>query len=196
MVIYFDTETTGLYPGQICQLSYVLQEKESVVAKNFFFSVSYMPQEVVKVHGFTKERLLDLSKGKTFSDHVDEIRKDFENADVIVSHNINFDCMFMRAEFERLGGIFKYKELFCSMKKFTPVCKLKRSDGVRYKYPRLNELTEFLDIYEYDITKKTKEIFGVYVGGHDARFDTTALYLIMNDKNNELSKEFAKRYLK
>ena len=36
MIIYFDTETTGLYPGQICQLSYVMQDEGKVVAKNFF----------------------------------------------------------------------------------------------------------------------------------------------------------------
>ena len=37
MIIYFDTETTGLSPGGIIQLSYIMQDSNGVVGKNFFF---------------------------------------------------------------------------------------------------------------------------------------------------------------
>lgn len=56
--------------------------------------------------------------------------------------------------------------------------KLPRTSNKGYKYPKLTELGEFLDIYPYDVTRKTGEIFGENaVGSHDARYDTAELYL-------------------
>ncbi len=180
MIIYFDTETTGLYPGQICQLSYLLQSKEKVVAKNFFFSVDAVEYSAYLVHGFSKEILEELSCGKKFCDHFLEIKKDFESADLIVAHNTNFDFSFMRKEYERLNQIFFVKNEFCSMKKFTPVCKLQRKSGVGYKYPKLNELCLFLGISEKDIDNTATKLFNANSAFHDARFDASALYLAVN----------------
>ena len=43
-------------------------------------------------------------------------------------------------------------------------------------------MIEYLDIYPYDVTRKTAELFSVLgAGGHDARYDTTALYLAFNE---------------
>ena len=57
MVLYFDTETTGLYPGEICQLSYIMQDKGGVSAKNFYFAVDFVEYGALKVHGLTAEKL-------------------------------------------------------------------------------------------------------------------------------------------
>ena len=89
--------------------------------------------------------------------------------------------MFMSAEFERLGERFTYKNSLCSMKKFTPVCRLPRANGASYKYPKLSELCEFLDIYPYDVTRETMRLFRAAPSAHDARYDTAALYLAMNE---------------
>lgn len=180
MIIYFDTETTGLYPGQICQLSYVMQDEGKVVAKNFFFAVDLVEQSAFLVHGFSKEILEKLSCGKRFSDHFLEIKKDFESADLIVSHNTNFDFSFMRKEYERLNEVFFIKNEFCSMKRFTPVCKLQRKSGSAYKYPKLKELCLFLGIFESDIDKATNTLFNSKNAFHDARYDTSAVYLAVN----------------
>ena len=91
MIIYFDTETTGLYPGRIIQLSYVLEDGESVKGKNFYFFVEWIDPSATKVHGITVEKLAELSKGKTFSDYADEIYEDFKNASLVVAHNVRFD---------------------------------------------------------------------------------------------------------
>ena len=137
MTIYFDTETTGLAPGRILQLSYVLDYKDKVIGKNFFFYVDYVPEEAVKVHGFTVEKLAVLSGGKTFSDYSEEIYKDFITADLIIAHNVKFDLSFLQAEFCYLDEIFKYNASLDTMKYFTPVtCLPRRSGG--YKYPKLN----------------------------------------------------------
>ncbi len=179
MIIYLDTETSGLRPGQICQLSYVMQDKNGVKAKNFFFTVDSVEYGALMVHGFSVEKLKVLSGGKRFIERVDEIKLDLENADLVVAHNLSFDMMFLRAEFERLGVPLYIKNEFCSMKNMTPVCKL-TGRRLGYKYPKLSEMTAYFRISDYEIGLTTKEIFGDEVGFHDARFDTTALYLAMD----------------
>ena len=180
MILYFDTETTGLHPGQICQLSYVLQTKEKVVCKNFFFAVDYVEPTAQMVHGFSKQKLEMLSNGKTFSDYFDQINADFESADLVVAHNVAFDFSFMRAEYERLNQVFRVKNEFCSMKKTTPICCLMRTNSKGYKYPKLQELCAFLGISDCEIQKIASDFYGADIGFHDARFDTTALYLCVN----------------
>ena len=196
MILYFDTETSGLYPGQICQLSYIMQEGEQVKAKNFFFSVDMVEYSAFMVHGFSVDKLLKLSGGRQFFNYFDEIKKDFERADLVVSHNTAFDFMFMRAEFERLGESFTVKNEFCSMKKMTAVCKLARSKGVGYKYPKLSELCAYFDITDREIAITSQKLFGESVNFHDARFDTTAVYLAVNyGMDNEPIMACVKKYL-
>ena len=180
MILYFDTETTGLHPGQICQLSYIMQTGDNLLSRNFFFKVDNVEYSAFMVHGFSVDRLEKLSGGKTFSNYIDIIEKDFLSADVVVSHNFAFDNMFMRAEFERLNKDFFVKREFCSMKKSTPLCQLKRKMGEGYKYPKLSELCSFLGISDAEILNASEEIFGAKTGFHDARFDTTALCLAVN----------------
>lgn len=182
MILFFDTETTGLFPGRIIQLSYIMQSETGVTSKNFFFAVEYVEPSAVKVHGFTPEKLAVLSGGKTFSCDIDEIYDDFLAAELIVAHNVKFDIGFMIAEFTYQDRLFRYKKEFDTMKFFTPIMKLPRENHKGYKYPKLSELMEFLDIYPYDVTRKTAELFSVSdVGGHDARYDTVALYLAFNE---------------
>lgn len=180
MIIYLDTETTGLYPGQICQLSYIMQSNEWVKAKNMFFTVDSVDYGAFLVHGFSVEKLKKLSGGKRFIDKIDEIENDFLSADVIVAHNFEFDSMFLRQEFLRVGKVFTYNKEFCSMKKMTPVCKLPRSRGIGYKYPKLNEMCTYFHITDIEISKETEKLFLCESGYHDARFDTTALYMSVN----------------
>jgi DNA polymerase-3 subunit epsilon len=185
MTIYFDTETTGLTPGRIIQLSYVIDDNGIVTAKNFFFAVEYVPKLAVDIHGFSAEKLAVLSNGKTFSDCVDEIDNDFSTADVIVAHNVNFDIGFLTAEFSYLDRVFKYNKTFDTMKFFAPICKLPRKHHEGFKYPRLEELANFLEIYPYDISRTAIKLYGNVLSYHDARFDTALLYLI-----GERSREF------
>ena len=85
MILFFDTETTGLFPGRIIQLSYIMTDGETTIAKNFFFGVSFIEPSATKVHGFTVEKIQKLSGGKTFSCDIDEIYDDFLSADLIVA---------------------------------------------------------------------------------------------------------------
>ena len=180
MVLYFDTETTGLHPGQVCQLSYIMQDKNKVATKNFFFSVDNVEYGAFLVHGFSVEKLKELSNGKRFCDYFDQINADFALADLIVAHNASFDTSFMRKEYENLNKTFFINKEFCSMKNATPICKLPRKSGVGYKYPKLNELCDFLNITPAQISDFSIKSFGSKENYHDARFDVSALFLAVN----------------
>ena len=189
MIVFFDTETTGLYPGRIIQLSYIMMSESQTTAKNFFFAVEYIEPSASAVNGFTVEKLAALSGGKTFSCDIDEIYDDFAAADLIVAHNVKFDINFMIAEFYYENRRFRYREEFDTMKFFTPIMKLPRSSHEGYKFPKLTELCEFLDIYPYDITRKSGELFGeIAVGAHDGRYDTVALYLCFEEGRKKFEK--------
>ena len=190
MILYFDTETTGLRPGNICQLSYVMEDAFGVMAKNFFFTVDMVEYSAYLVHGFSVEDLFNLSGGKRFVEHIKEIAFDFALADLIVAHNISFDLNFLRAEFDNVGECFRYKNDFCSMKSAVPICKLPRKTGAGYKYPKLTELCQFLHIIEDEIVDKERLLYGSITSSHDARFDTTALYLCAK-KASEIYPEFS-----
>ena len=198
MILFFDTETTGLMPGRIIQLTYIMADENQEKAKNFFFSVEYIEPSATAVNGFTVEKLAKLSNGKTFSCDIDEIADDFNKADLIVAHNANFDLKFMTAEFNYQERQFHYREEFDTMKYFTPIMKLARSSHYGYKYPKLAELCEFFEIYPYDVTRKVREMFGEEgIGSHDARYDTVALKLCFEEgaKKFEKLKEIGLKHL-
>ena len=184
MIIYLDTETTSLYPGQICQLSYIVQNGDKVIGKNFFFSVDYVERGAQMVHGFSKEFLERASNGNEFCHYVNEIQTDIENADYIVGHNISFDIGFLRKEMERCGRIFYAKNEFCTMKNSLPICKLPKKRGCGYKYPKLNEMLNTFGISQTQVANVGSLIFGSSANFHDARFDTIAVYLAVNKAVN------------
>ena len=180
MILYFDTETTGLMPGRIVQLSYLMQTEKEVSAKNFFFYVDYVEPSALAVHGFSPAKLFELSGGNTFSCDADEIYDDFLSADLIISHNFSFDLKFMIAEFAYMDRQFRYKESLCSMRHFTNILKLNGNGSRRYKYPKLGELAAFYGVYPYDVTRAEMNYFGSFGQSHDARYDTCELFLAFN----------------
>lgn len=181
-LLFLDTETTDKSPGQICQLTYIiydtdLPKENRVSAKNFFFSVDFVSDTAYNVHGFDVNTLKSLSGNLTFKDLYKLFKKDLTENDFILGHNINFDISFLRREFDRINVEFKPKNLFCSMNYFKNILKLKSSIGT-IKSPKLSELLEHLKITKENILNSTNKLFNsdeTYF--HDARFDTTALYL-------------------
>lgn len=177
-MIFFDTETTGFRPGNICQLSYLLVDGDEVEPKNFFFKVNNVDPGAERVHGLSVRKLAKLSNNKTFQDSFHVLNSDFSNADILIAHNFNFDLNFIRTEFSRCKHDFKYIDSICTMRHFTDICKIPKSNGYGYKWPKLGELTQYLGIKDKEILNATKEIFEISdTGYHDARFDTIATYL-------------------
>lgn len=176
--IIFDTETTDINPGDICQIAYIVIDN-GIKARNYYFEVDHINPSAEKVHGLSVEKLHELSGGKRFKDHIDEIEKDFANADIVAGHNVSFDIKFLREEFRRCNKNFTYDREFCTMKHFTNICKIKKNDG-KYKYPKLEELINFFEISDKEIVDKTVSLFASLENDyHDARFDTVATYLCL-----------------
>lgn len=188
-IVYFDTETTGLSPnmnfmtgyyGQVCQLAYTIVDGESVIAKNFFFTVDYVEPSASKVTGLTTDLLAVLSNGNKFADSADEIYNDFSEADYIVSHNFSFDKKFMDAEFSRLGRRFDYKNAICSMRSTVGYLKIPGFRNV-YKLPSLKELGDYFGVSDIETSERAKELYDSSSVAHDARFDTVKLMLAVEN---------------
>lgn len=177
-MLFFDTETTGFNPGNICQLSYIIIDGNDIESNNYFFKVDFVESGAQRVHGLSVDKLAKLSNNKTFKDNFSVLRNDFDNANLLVGHNISFDLNFINSEFRRCGHNFSYRDSLCTMRYFTNICKIPKAGGNGYKWPKLEELTRFLNIRDKEIVKVTEDIFNCNnTGYHDARFDTVATYL-------------------
>lgn len=176
--IFLDTETTGFKPGQICQLTYTITIDDKVEsAKNFFLSCDYVDPGAEKIHGFSVERLKKLSGGRTFKDIAKEVATDLQDG-IFIAHNVNFDIDFVKTEIERASYPFIIAGQFCTMKYFENIIKLKGKYKGKYKWPRLEETMQFLNInaegkgFNSDLQK----LYGDEgISFHDARFDVCGL---------------------
>ena len=143
----------------------------------------YLPEELIAQSPAEKRdqsRLLtlDLSNGKYFEDVLPEFEDDFSGADFVIGHNVNFDIKFMKHELEGMGILYEPKHTFCTMQYYKDICKIPRANG-DVKNPKLEEVIKFLNITKEQIASKAQELFGGSGDYHDARFDTTATYLLI-----------------
>lgn len=180
--LIFDTETTSIKPGHICQLSYITidasTKPQQTIGKNFFFTVDEMDPAAEAVHGFSLEKLYDLSNGQYIEDLIEEFINDFSEADFVIGHNVNFDVRFLKLELEAMGIDYEPKNMFCTMQYYRDICKILRPSG-DYKNPKLEEVINFLGITKDQISSKANELFQGSGDYHDARFDTAATYLLI-----------------
>ena len=162
-VLIFDTETSGLDAGYnvILQLSYqIVETSDWRVLKEV---CHYFPwpeneyrvsAEAIQVNGLTKEYLSQLQLSDKFAS-LSEFVTDKDSADLIVAHNIEFDKKFIIADCKESG--VKYAASgwsFCydTMKQMTSYCAIPKMYGSGYKWPKLSELAECLNINYSDIT--------------------------------------------
>lgn len=183
-MIFFDTETTGLKPGSICQLSYIIVDtsvKPSIIqGKNMFFSVDFVEPSAEQVHGFSVEKLYELSEGQYFEDRLDELIEDIKTADIFIGHNVKFDLKFLAYELEGCGEEFSPKNTFCTMNYYKNICKLNNGQN-DWKMPKLKEAVGFLGITDAQIDETSKKYFNDTADFHDARFDTAATYMLVTE---------------
>ncbi|CUP00006.1 3'-5' exonuclease [Clostridium sp. NSJ-49] len=188
-LLFFDTETTSVKPGNICQLSYITVDTstkpQTTIGKNFFFTVDEMDEGAEAIHGFSLEKLYELSDGLEFFDQIQEFMKDFFDADFVIGHNVQFDVKFLKHEVDSLyqaGMIdtnWEPKRTFCTMAYYKPICNIPSANGNGIKNPKLSEVINFLGISDETIAAKADELFQGSGNYHDARFDTAAVYLLV-----------------
>lgn len=188
-LLFFDTETTSVKPGHICQLSYITVDTttkpQTTIGKNFFFTVDEMDPGAEEVHGFSLEKLYELSEGMEFLDQLQDFMKDFFDADFVIGHNVQFDIKFLKHELNSLYEVgmidetWEPKNSFCTMAYYKNICNIPAPRGNGIKNPKLSEVIDFLNISQDKIAAKANELFQGSGNYHDARFDTAAAYLLV-----------------
>ena len=184
-IIYLDTETTGLKPGQICELSLIKESDFNFeYAKNYFFEVDEVESGAENVHGFSVEMLKQLSGGKKFSDYKDEILNELEGS-TLVAHNLPFDEKFISTELWRCEcASFTPADRVDTMVLFKPILKIpaKSRRYGPYKSPKLSEVMDYLNINADVVSQHTAKWFSdsTKTSYHDSRYDTACLYVITN----------------
>lgn len=182
-IVFLDTETTGFVPGQICELTMIHEtDNHEVIPYNYFFTVDEMNKEAESIHGFSQEKLIELSNGKRFGDYKSELLDILCN-NTLVAHNESFDEKFLSSEFWRLGISFKPTGRLDTMSYFKDILKIpaKTRRFGPYKNPKLSEVLNYLKINTYEVQQSTQKLFGGNkTDFHDSRFDTTAMYIAVN----------------
>ncbi|NLD51287.1 MAG: 3'-5' exonuclease [Clostridiales bacterium] len=179
-VIVFDTEATDLEPGQICQLSSLTIEDGAVTGRNLYFSVDQMSEGAFQVHGLSMDMLAELSGGRYFEDHAQELCRQFNEADLVIGHNVSADERYLRVELERCGLKLKRLNTFCTMNYATGIMNMERKVNTgRPKPPKLEELCAHYGVDAQQIQQHCARWFGGGNNQHDARYDTAATYLCL-----------------
>lgn len=141
--VVFDTETTGLEPGHLLQLAFVVARADGHVLEHYRTYVKRRfwkpgPLGAHHVHGITRR---DLRSGV----RVYEALAALERACVTgipVAHNAAFDLMFLRHESERIGRPLALGTTLCTLK-------LSRSlDPSRSRRHKLGNLVEHYGLSE------------------------------------------------
>lgn len=111
--IVFDTETTGLNPevdDRIVELGAVEIVNLIPTGRTFHKYINPerdVPEEVVRIHGLTTERLADEPVFADIADawfeFIDKNASGEPEPAVLVAHNASFDARFLNAEYARLG---------------------------------------------------------------------------------------------
>ena len=158
MILFFDTETTGLprnwnapvtqinnWPRmvQLAWLQYDSQGNLITEGNRIVKPVGFrIPNKAAAVHGITTRYAL--KNGFDLSSVLTEFSQLIDRSNVLIAHNMNFDEKIVGAEYIRLGSkssLFDSKRI-CTMKTTTDLCKIPGNYG--YKWPTLSELHRFL----------------------------------------------------
>ena len=183
--MYYDLETTGLSPGQICQMSYLLENEKDEIEHvgNLYFAVDYVEPGAQAIHGLSRERLSVISYGYRFENYAEQIYGLLSNCKKIIGHNVKFDNKFIKEELRRCGYSWTPEEsgcdIFDTMTSSVNICKLPKKRGSGFKNPKLGEAIEQFGHNEETVLKWAKHLFGFdSVEAHDGRYDTAAVYIL------------------
>lgn len=191
MIIFFDTETTGIprwdLPAdhksqpRIVDIGAVLCDQEGAEIERFESIVKpdgwTVAEGAAKVHGITTE--IALEQGRPIAEVLDGFDALASRATLIVAFNIRFDDKLLRGERRRLGRPdgFGTVPVFCCMKGATPLCKMppttkmKSAGFDKFKTPKLTEAFQILLEREHKNAHRaladalaTKELYFAMIG--------------------------------
>ena len=186
--IFLDTETTGLSLKENHRIVEIacIETKDLIPTKNFFHKLINpgrdVPEDAVKVHGFTGEFLKDKDK---FEKIADELINFIEGKKIII-HNAPFDLGFINHELK----LIKKNEI----KKDNVIDTLEIARG---KYPgSSNSLDGLCKRYNIDLSRRVKHnaildcelLREVYIN----LLDVKEPKLFFNEKDEDNTKEHEK----
>jgi DNA polymerase-3 subunit epsilon len=143
LFVVFDTETTGLEPGHLLQLAFVVIRGDGHVVERYRTYIKrrfWRPGRLGAhhVHGITRR---DLRRGVRVETALQALERASATA-IPVAHNAAFDLAFLRTEAQRLGRPLALGTTLCSLK-------LSRSlDPTRSRRHKLGNLVEHYGLSE------------------------------------------------
>lgn len=154
MLLFFDTETTGIprnyrapasdltnWPRMV-QLAWLVLDadgRELTSAELIVRPEGYViPDAAAAIHGITTERAL--ASGVPLATVLDQLTPALSDATMLVAHNMSFDEKILGAELLRAGrpNLVESKRRLCTMQASTDFCALPGRYGP--KWPTLQEL--------------------------------------------------------
>ena len=180
-ILIVDTETTGLSKAKmitektlhlwphIVQFSYVIYNKETNTLLKTVDHIVKVPDSIViseensNIHGITDT--ISKTSGQNIESVLSEFMEDYNNADIVVAHNMEFDFNIIKVELmrqiyddnqttlqkeqvtQKLNTLKTSKKLCCTMQESVELCNIKAltRDGKEYvKFPSLSELHKHL----------------------------------------------------
>lgn len=153
MIIFFDTETNGLWrrdlnpdhedqPHMVSLAFQVCDDKEKVIGQmSCRIQPKYkgftIPEEVEKIHGISTD--LANQTGVRAEHALSIFQSYLERADTLVAHNTAFDLQIIKREFNKYAmKLFTPKNIHCTMMTAKNQMKLEgKYDD--YKFPKLQE---------------------------------------------------------
>jgi len=126
--LFFDTETTGLpRPGEplvnqpyMVQLGAMLTDESINELGGICLLVNNgvdIPTDAQRVHGITPEQCAAF--GVSLESALELFLELYEQADMVIGHNISFDMQIIEDQLERLGMSIEWKGCYCTMKQGT-----------------------------------------------------------------------------
>lgn len=154
MILFFDTETTGLVRNwndasdpknpKLVQLGLMLTNNEGRVLNTYSSIVKPIgfdiPAEATAVHGISTEMAL---RNGTEPDRVKHVFLEYcLKAHLLVAHNFKFDSLVMQHALNGSSGLFIGIKSYCTMLESTPICQMEKKTG-GFKWPKLKEAYKF-----------------------------------------------------
>jgi DNA polymerase III epsilon subunit-like protein len=101
-------------------------------------------EQVSKIHGITQEKAV--REGHHLSTSLSLFSSVLETSDLLVGHNISYDLNVLGCEYFRTfqSNPLIGKSSYCTMQKSTNLLKLPGRYAGNYKWPKLQELYQFL----------------------------------------------------
>lgn len=177
---YFHPKELDKYdPSRIVEIAYVLLDEnfnqittfQTIIKPDFKINNSH-------IHGITDEKANE--SGSDMKEILDRIKIDFDKADVLVAHNIQFDYCILLSESYRYQNhdmidILNEKKTFCTMKEFVNYRKAVNPNSKEFiKFPKLTEMYTFF--------------FGSpFQGAHSALYDCQACALCFREIIKKIS---------